>query len=371
MKILWLSWKDISNPKSGGAELVMHELSKRLVTDGHEVTVLTVLYPGASDEEDIDGIHIIRVSKNRYIHPLIASIYYIRHMRNQYDIVIDVVNTAPYMSPFYRGRAKSFLFYHQLARQIWFYEAPFPINLVGYALLEPIATALLGMTGTITITISKSTKRDLMRFGFKEKNIHIISEGITPQPVADLSNAKKYKDPTVLIFGAARSMKRALDQIQAFELAKADISKLKLVVAGDMSGPYGKKVQTYIDNSKYANAIECLGRVSESEKIKVMQKSHVLLAASVKEGWCLVVSEAAGQGTPAVVYDVDGLRDSVKNDKTGVVCEKNPSDLAQGIVKILGDSNFYQKAQREGWAWSKQLTFDRSYSDFKTILELQ
>jgi glycosyltransferase involved in cell wall biosynthesis len=370
MKFLWLSWKDVSNPKAGGAEIVMHELSKRLVADGHDVTILTVLFPGAPDQEDIDGIHIIRVSKNRYIHPLMASLHYIRHMRNQYDIVIDVVNTAPYMSPFYKGKTKSFLFYHQLAREIWFYEAPFPISLVGYGLLEPIATMLLGLTDTKTITISESTKKDLIRFGFKDQNIHIISEGITTEPVKEPSKLKKYKIPTILIFGAGRGMKRTLDQIKAFEIAKTKIPNLKLKIAGDMSGAYGQKAKRYIDGSTYAKDIHCLGRVSEAKKIELMQKCHVLLSASVKEGWCLVVSEVASQGTPAVVYDVDGLRDSVQDNLTGIVCEKNPSALAKGIVKLLDDPARYSLMQSEGWKSSKRLTFEKSYKDFKEVLEL-
>jgi glycosyltransferase involved in cell wall biosynthesis len=372
MTFLWLSWKDISNPQSGGAELVMHELSKRLIKDGHSVTILTVSYPGSLERETIDGIDIIRVGKSRYLHPLTASIYYIRNLRNQYDTVIDVVNTAPYMSPFYKGKkTKSYLFYHQLAREIWFYETPFPISLIGYSILEPVATTLLGKSSAHVITISDSTKKDLTRFGFNEKKIHVIPEGITSEPVEDLLKIKKYHEPTVLIFGAARSMKRGLDQIKAFEIAKATIPNLKLKIAGSMTGPYGKKIDSYIKNSVFRKDIECLDRVSEADKFKLMQKVHVLLAASVKEGWCLVVSEAASQGTPSVVYNVDGLRDSVKNDKTGIVCKKTPSDLAQGIVKILGDSNFYENAQNEGLAWSKQLTFDRSYSDFKSVLELK
>jgi len=44
------------------------------------------------------------------------------------------------------------------------------------------------------------------------------------------------------------------------------------------------------------------------QTIGLLQKSHVLAVTSVKEGWGLVVTEANPQGTPAVVYNVDGLR---------------------------------------------------------------
>lgn len=370
MKILWLSWKDVTNPKAGGAEVVMHELCKRLVRDGHSVTILTALYPGATKNEVLDEINIIRVGTNRYLHTILAAMYYIRNLRGQYDIVIEVVNTAPYMSPFYKGKAKSVLFYHQLARQIWFYEAPFPISLIGYFILEPVATFMLGWSKTTTITVSESTKNDLIRFHFEPDKIHIISEGITINPVNNLEKVVKYKEPTLLIFGAGRSMKRPLAQIRAFETTRAKIPNLKLNVAGDMGGQYGKIVTSYIAKSKYVGDINCLGRVSDKKKIELMQKSHVLLQASVKEGWCLVVTEAASQGTPAVVYDVDGLRDSVRPRETGIVCQPHIQDLASGVVSLLKDSQLYKSVQKAGWQWSKQITFDKSYKNFKQAIEL-
>src|SRR5512133_295861 len=175
MKILWISWKDWQHPEAGGAEVVLHELAKRQVAEGHEVTILTALYAGSSKHDEIDGVKIIRLKGNRYVQPFITLPYYIRHMRNKFDLVIEAVNTAPYFSPFFRGKAKSVLFYHQLARKIWFFEAPLPIALVGYSLLESIANLLISKSNEQVITVSESTNRDLTRFGFNPKRIHIIS----------------------------------------------------------------------------------------------------------------------------------------------------------------------------------------------------
>jgi hypothetical protein len=32
-RTLWLNWRDIKNPAAGGAEVLTHEIGKRLVTD--------------------------------------------------------------------------------------------------------------------------------------------------------------------------------------------------------------------------------------------------------------------------------------------------------------------------------------------------
>jgi nucleoside-diphosphate-sugar epimerase len=55
MNIVWFTWKDIKNPQAGGAEQISSEMAKRLVSDGHKVTILTSTFPGASRKEKIDG----------------------------------------------------------------------------------------------------------------------------------------------------------------------------------------------------------------------------------------------------------------------------------------------------------------------------
>ena len=70
-----------------------------------------------------------------------------------------------------------------------------------------------------------------------------------------------------------------------------------------------------------------------------MRQASVILVTSVKEGWGLVVTEANSQCTPAIVYDVDGLRDSVQNGKTGVVVANNDyRAMGHAIVVLFKDN---------------------------------
>ena len=369
MNILWLAWKDYTHPQRGGAEVVLRELLQRQVREGHRVTLLTARHKGAAAHEIMDGIDIIRVGSNRYLHPAQALAYYMRHLRGRFDMIIETVNTAPYFSLLFRGRAKGYALYHQLARQVWFHETKSPLSQLGYYVIEPATTWLLGRSRTPLITVSESTKQDLARFGWKRDGIHIISEGIEMEPVADLAQVTKFDRPTMLSFGALRGMKRTLDQVQAFEFAKRRLPELQLKIAGDASDPYGQRVLDYIRQSQHAADIEYLGRVSLEDKIDLMRRSHVLAVTSIKEGWGLVVTEAASQGTPAVVYDADGLRDSVKNGVTGLVTTPSPAALAIAIIKLLENQELYDSMQSQAWQWSKQLTFDQSYQDFKHITE--
>lgn len=366
MKILWITWKDSKHPEAGGAERVCEELCKRLIADGHEVTLLTSDYPDASDSPGAaQGVHVIRVGSSRYLHPFQALIYYVRHLRGRFDLVIEEVNGgAPYFCVFFGRSAKRVLLYHQLGRKNWLYEIKKPFSYLGYYVMVPLATRLISLARVPLITVSESTRQNLARYGFAPKRTHIISEGLHIDPVSEIQSAIKYDVPTVLSHGSMRAMKRTIDQIKAFEIAKKQIPELKMKISGSSSGTYGKQVLGYIAKSPYAKDIEYLGRTTDEYKQELMRRSHAILVTSIEEGWGLIVTETNSQGTPAVVYDVDGLRDSVRPD-TGVITAENPSALAAGIVQLLHKPKAYEELRRRAWEWSKTLTFDQSYEDLK------
>ncbi len=365
MNILWLTWKDRTHPLAGGAELVNEELAKRLVKDGNKVIFLVGGYAGTKQKiKHKDGYEIIRLGNRFSVYWQVYK-YYKEHLIGWADIVIDEMNTIPFFAKFY-VKEKNVMFVHQLCRQIWFYEMFFPLSIVGY-LIEPIYLRILN--DRQVITVSESTKKDLEKYGFKSENIHMISEGLEHKSLSKLpSTNSKAKQPTLLSFGAMRSMKKTIDQIKAFELAKENVTDLKLEIAGDTNSKYGTKVLQTIANSKYSKDIKVHGKVSLSKKLKLMQQCHALISTSVKEGWCLVISEAASMGTPAIAYDADGLRDSIRQNKTGLLTSNNVKSLALGIESLLSNKEKYVTLRENAWQWSKKLTFDNSYKTFKTTL---
>ena len=366
MNILWFNWKDRDHPGAGGAEVVNEELAARLASDGHTVVFITAGFRGAQPQTNRRGFRIVRVG-SRFTSYFAAYSEYRARWRDWPDLVIDECNTMPYFARFYTS-GRQVLFFHMLCRKIWFYEFPPGLSLAGF-LAEPLYLRLLHGR-TPTIAVSSSTKLDLERHGFRPESIHLISEGIELTPAPSLQALKKFPHPTLLGLGAMRAMKQTLHQIQAFELARARIPNLKLMLAGDSSGAYGARVLEAIRRSPYRADIQYLGPVSRARKLELMQRCHILLATSVKEGWCLVVTEAASQGTPAVVYNVDGLRDSVRQNQTGLITAPKPAALAAAVTELLADPSRYQQLRHAAWQWSRDLTFDRSYADFTRSLGL-
>ena len=78
-----------------------------------------------------------------------------------------------------------------------------------------------------------------------------------------------------------------------------------------------------------------------------MARAHALVVTSVREGWGLVVDEAAAMGTPAIGYDRPGLRDSVPA-ANGVLVEPTPAAMAAELERRL--PGWMAEPATAGWA---------------------
>lgn len=364
MNIVWLSWKDIRHPLAGGAESVSFELMKRLARNGHSVKLLTAQYEGAEAHEVMEGIEIFRAG-NRYSVYLKAAQFYKKQLRGWSELTIDEMNTIPFFSPFMEKKVPNIMFVHQLAREVWFYQMVFPLSLVGY-LLEPIYLRLLSKRYRQTVTVSNSTKKDLEKYGFN--NISTIHVGMELKPLPSITST--ISSPTnVLILGAMRPMKRTLEGVKAFESAYEHEPSMQLTLVGDASGSYAKKVLDYITSSKAKSNIKVLGRVSYATKIEAMKKADIILVTSIKEGWGLIVTEANSQGTVAIGYNVDGLRDSIVDQKTGLLSsQNNPQSLGATLIEASSDIARFNEMRENAWKLSKNFSYEDSYKSFLQAL---
>ena len=70
----------MSNPRAGGAEKTILEVGKYLVSEGHEVDLLTGGWNGARRHEVIEGIHVHRYGYR--VTPHFAHPAYLRYHKD-------------------------------------------------------------------------------------------------------------------------------------------------------------------------------------------------------------------------------------------------------------------------------------------------
>ena len=340
--------------------MVNENLATQLVKNGHQVKFVVGNFQSGLKKERIRGYEVNRVG-NKYTVYIKAFLYYKKHLNNWPDLIIEEINTIPFMTQWY-SKTKRLLFIHQLCRQIWFYQFPFLLGSVGY-FLEPLYLKLLSKNRVVTV--SKSSKSDLIKYGFNRSKVGVITQGIDLKPISKNQLSKQNSPFVLLSLGTIRSMKRTHHQVLAFEKAKSKIPNLRLIIAGKANSAYGQRVLSQIRNSRYKSSIQYLGPINEKAKTKLLRQAHLLLNTSVKEGWGLTVTEAASQGTPSVAYNVDGLRDSVSNNQANLLTPKpNPEDLARLICKLYNNPKLYQQIQLSVWKSSLKNTSKLSYRDY-------
>jgi glycosyltransferase involved in cell wall biosynthesis len=320
MRILILNWKDTANPLAGGAEVFTEAVAERLVARGHEVTLFTSSVEGRPEAETRSGVAIVRRGGRLSVYRE-ARRYWNEPTRSRYDVVIDEINTRPFLTPRWIRDTPIVALIHQLAREIWSYEMPFPMSVLGRYVLEP--WWLRAYRDVPALTVSPSSARSLAKHhGWRD--VTVVPEGWSPHDVPALP---KEATPTVVFLGRLVAMKRPEHALRAFEILTRSHSSSQLLIIGD--GPLRPKLEREARGS-----VRFLGRISNGEVVERLGRAHVLVATSIREGWGLNVSEAAVCGTPTIGYSVPGLVDSIPASG-GALVDPDPTSLGRALVDFF------------------------------------
>jgi glycosyltransferase involved in cell wall biosynthesis len=365
MKILILNWRDIRSPFAGGAEIFTYENARRWVKEGHEVTWFASDFGGPVKEETIGGISIIRRGSELTVH-YNAFRYYRKFLRGKFDLVIDQINTIPFLTPLY-VKEKKIALVHQLTRDVWFYETFFPLSLIGF-LAEYFYLKIY--RNTPVLTVSQSTKKDLQALGGCKK-ISIVPEGLAFRPVEEIP--RKETEPTLIFVGRLRKSKRVHHAILALSIVKRKIPNIRLrIVGGAGRKGYRKKLDFLVKKLNLEDNVIFYGSVNDQTKIDLIKSSHALLVTSVKEGWGLVASEANALATVSIGYNVSGLRDSIIDGQSGLLTKaNNPASLAEAVITCLQDKEFYNRLCSSALNTAKKFSFSWDKSAAATLARIK
>lgn len=164
-----------------------------------------------------------------------------------------------------------------------------------------------------------------------EKTIlkYIKKAGIpTDKPViTQVSRLDPWKDPE----GVLEVFKRVKEKVDCrllfcYNLASDD--------------PEGVQMYTriYRKAKKLVNNGDVLFVVGNNDILvnSIQRFSSVIIQKSIKEGFCLAVTEALWKGTPVVASNVGGLPTQIENGKTGFLLEPNDTEgFADRIIHLL------------------------------------
>ncbi|UCG52508.1 MAG: glycosyltransferase family 4 protein [Candidatus Latescibacterota bacterium] len=361
-KFVAVNWRDLRNPDAGGAEVHFHEILKRLVSNGHEVTYFVSNFRDGAREDYYDGIRVIR--RGSWYNANYVIPYHVRSYvrKNPCDLVLEDINKIPFFLPLLVKPPVLAIVPHLFGTTV-FREtnALFAAYVYSWERLIPWVYRRCRFA-----VISPSTKTDLIGRGIDGDRIDVVMCGLDHTTYRPLGNVERFTDPTIVHFGRIRKYKSIDVVIAAFALIKERMPTARLLIIGD--GPEKKNLVDLVDRKGLGESIKFLGAVGATELVKLLNQSHLFLNASPKEGWGLTVVEANACGLPVVASRRPGLQDSVKDGQTGYLVEYgDPRAFADKALELLEDREKWENISRGGLEWARSLTWDRTGEEMERI----
>ena len=349
MNILWLAHRDPLNPKAGGNEAIISEISRALIKKGNKVTVIAGGWKGSKKEDFMGGVHIIRCGKR--FGPHLAAPFVM--LKNKYDIVVcDLGHAVPWFSPVLLRKKHVVSFVHLHKRSLRGQVG----KVLAYTLTAIEKCYPIIYHNSKFVTISNTSFRDLVELGIRHENITIINPGVDHEL---FKPSEKTSYPSIVYFGGMRAYKRPYEAIFLINSIRHDINNIKLFMVGN--GPELERLRNLSQELNLSDLVEFTGRLNKEDLSSIVARSWLNIHSSITEGFGISVIEAASCRTPTIAYDVPGISDSVEDGRNGLkVKDGDREALIEAALSILRNP--------ERW-WSSSTEMAKKYS-WDTTAEL-
>ena len=328
----------------GGAERWYRNLGERLAVAGHDVTYLTRRQWPDGTDAGVPGVRVVAVTGEMSLYspggrrkispPIIFGLGVLWHLlRRGRDY--DIVHTAafPYFSVIAAAFGRRmhgfslFVDWHEVwTRSYW----------------KEYLGATRGWVGWLVQRLCLKIRQ--RAFCFARMTAERCREEGMRDPVTVLSGLytgaherSEVTDSVPLVMFAGRHIpeKRVPDLVPAIERARESLPELRCVIFGD--GPERAKVAEMVEDRGMEAVIELPGFVDGERIDDTMAHALCMVLPSRREGYGMVVVEAASWGTPSVVVaDPDNAATELVDDgENGIVAAStSAADLSAAILEI-------------------------------------
>lgn len=359
LRILMLNWRDMSHPEAGGAEKYLVTVAEGLAHRGHDVIFRTAAYPGGLPDEVVSGVRYIRKG-GRYD---IYARSVVSHLVREYDVdvVVDVQNGVPYLSPLTR-RGPVVNLVHHVHKEQWPVIFGPRLSHLGWWMESRLAPRVYRKTQYVAV--SNSTRRELVGLGVDAERIEVIHNGTDAIP---LDSTQRSLNPSIVVLSRLVPQKRVEYALHAVAELAIDHPDITLEVAGSgWSLPHLEEVAREIGIEKH---VTFHGHVSEAEKHALLARAWVHAMPSLKEGWGLVVVEAGVHGTPTVAFtEAGGPTDSIVHDRTGLLVDGGEAEYTAALRSLIEDDRLRERLSSEVSTWVRQFHWDESVDRWERLL---
>lgn len=374
MKILMLTWE--YPPRIvGGIARVVHDLSKRLIKDGHEVYVVTYKEGDLPEYENDKGVQVYRVENyninpNNFIDWVMQLNFNLVAKANEIiakEGNFDVIHAHDWLVA-YAAKTLKHSFNIPLVATIHATESGRNGGIHDETQRYINDTEwLLTYEASEVIVNSNYMKNELQRlFGLPFEKINVVSNGINLTNFngveRDYDFRRKYaadNEKIILFMGRLVFEKGVQHLISAMPKILANYNDAKLIIAG--KGGMIDELKSQVEYLGLGNKVYFTGYLNSKEVCKMYKCADISVFPSTYEPFGIVALEAMLAGVPAVVSDIGGLNEIVSHGEDGMKSYAgNSNSLADSILSLLYNpqlcDNITKKAKikvKEQFNWAK------------------
>ena len=361
LRVAIANWRDPWHPEAGGAERYAWEMARGLAGHGAQVRFLTARARGQDRSDRRDGITVTRMGGRFTVYPRVLS-WLLAHRRS-FDTVLDCQNGIPFFTPCVLPRTVPVLcvVHHVHTAQFGVHFPPW-LAWAGRVLEGPVARLAYRRHACVAVSPSTVTAmRERLRW---TGDIYLIPNGVATPAAPPRSRGGG--QVSLVWVGRLVAHKRADRILPVGERLRGRGVAIDVVGRGPGAAPLAAAVAA----RGLAGTVRLRGFLPEAGKQAVMAGALLQLNTSQGEGWGLCVLEAAALGVPTVAFDVDGLRDAVRDGETGwlVGAGEQIEDVTERAVKELTDPARRAVIAAACRSWAAQLSWDRSVARMTAMI---
>lgn len=341
-----LAWRDLEDPEAGGSELHMDEILRRWAAAGLAIDVRTSAVPGRPSRVRRHGYFVERRGGRYQVFPQVVWRGW-RHDRHDYDALFEIWNGVPFLAPIWFHGARLTLVHH-VHESMWKMSLPAPLDRLGWW-IEHRLSPIFYHGGLVTVSRSSAEEiRDMLGV----RRVAVVPNGISPffSPGGERSPS-----PLVLAVGRLVTVKAFDELIDQFVRVHASVPEARFVIVGE--GYLRDQLESQLERTEASTYVTLAGRVSDEELRDLYRRAWLVTSASHREGWGMSLTEAAACGTPAVVVDIAGHRDSVRDGVSGLLVPRGDA-LGDMIVEIISDPTRRAELSRGALEVARELSWD-------------
>ena len=361
LRVLFLNWRDTRHPEGGGSEVYVENVARSLAAAGHDVTIFCAMYHGAAQRETVDGVHFVRGGTKLSVYPEAVR----RLRRREFgdlDVIVDVQNGIPFMSRAVSGGTPVVVLVHHVHREQWPVVYDRVRSRIGWWIESKVAPRLY--RDCTYVAVSDRTATELAELGVDSERIRVIHNGIEQAPGLDVQRSES---PHVVVVGRLVPHKRVEHVLRAAAVLRRRHPDLRVSIVGD--GWWSGRLHRVAETLGVSDLVGFRGFVDEKTKHEVYRSAWVLALPSLKEGWGIVVMEAATHGVPTVAYRAaGGVTESIIDGTTGVLVDGGVSDYIRALDALLDDPESMKRMGDAARARTEEFTWAATAEAFAEVL---